>query len=126
MGEVKSYFFDSYALYELIIYDNDNYKIYGEDVTIVTTKMNLMEFHYGLLLKYGKELADKYFAELSQFCVDIEDNIIILANEFRVSMKKRKLSYIDCLGYAIAQARNIKFLTGDQGFKDLENVEYVK
>ena len=126
MGEIKPYFFDSYALYELLVFDNENYKPYAENISIVTTKMNLMEFHYGLLLKYGKEIADKYFSDLTKFCINIDDGIIILANEFRVSMKKRKLSYIDCLGYAIALSMGIKFLTGDQGFKDLENVEYVK
>jgi len=122
--KIETYFFDTYAFYE-IIEGNKDYEKYNE-VSIVTTKMNLMELHYGLLIKRGKEEADKIYYRLLKFAIDIEDNIIILANEFRASMKKRKLSYIDCLGYVIARSNNIKFLTGDKEFKYLENVEFIK
>ena len=124
MEKIETYFFDTYAFYE-IIEGNKDYEKYNE-VSIVTTKMNLMELHYGLLIKRGKEEADKIYYRLVKFAIDIEDNIIILANEFRASMKKRKLSYIDCLGYVIARSNNIKFLTGDKEFKYLENVEFIK
>ncbi|HLC86231.1 MAG TPA: PIN domain-containing protein [Candidatus Nanoarchaeia archaeon] len=124
MEKIETYFFDTYAFYE-IIEGNKDYEKYNE-VSIVTTKMNLMELHYGLLIKRGKEEADKIYYRLLKFAIDIEDNIIILANEFRASMKKRKLSYIDCLGYVIARSNNIKFLTGDKEFKYLENVEFIK
>jgi hypothetical protein len=92
----------------------------------VTTKLNLMELHYGLLLCYGKIAADKHFDELAKFSVDVSDETIKKANEFRASLKERKLSFVDCIGYIIARARNIKFLTGDSQFKDFENVEFVK
>ena len=45
-------------------------------------------------------------------------------NKFK--FKKEKLSYIDCLGYEVAKKLKIKFLTGDEGFRDKENVEFVK
>ena len=61
-----------------------------------------------------------------KYTIEINDEIIKLANAFRIANKKRKLSYIDCIGYIIARLRNIKFLTGDKQFEDLENVEYVK
>ena len=118
-------FFDSYALYE-IIEGNPNYKKYSENIAIITTKLNLMELHYGLLNKYGKEVADKYYDIFVEFTVEINDDLIKKANEFRISLKKKKLSYVDCIGYIIAKSRNIKFLTGDQQFSDLENVEFVK
>ena len=118
-------FFDSYALYE-IIDGNPNYKKYSENIAIITTKLNLMELHYGLLNKYGKEVADKYYDIFVEFTVDINDDLIKKANEFRISLKKKKLSYVDCIGYIIAKSRNIKFLTGDQQFFELENVEFVK
>jgi len=42
------------------------------------------------------------------------------------SQEKRKFSLIDCVGYSVAESLAIPFLTGDQEFEDLPNVEYVK
>jgi|SRR3989344_6663862 len=125
MEEIDTFFFDSYAFYE-IIEGNPNYKHYSKNIAIITTKLNLMELHYGLLLKYGKEKADKYYDQFAVFSVEITDNIIKKSNEFRMFMKKRKLSYVDCIGYIIAKLLNVRFLTGDKEFEDLENVEYIK
>lgn len=125
MGSITTYFFDTYALYE-IIEGNNNYKPYINNIAMITTKLNLMELHYGLLLKYGKAIADKYYKELIRFAIKISDEIIIKANELKASFKKRKLSYVDCIGYTIALQKNIKFLTGDKEFTDLKNVEFVK
>lgn len=126
MGEfIKTFFFDTYAFFE-IINGNPNYEKYKKDVAIITTKLNLMELHYGLLLSYRKETADYYFDSYSKFVIEITDDIIKLANEFKKVMKTRNLSYVDCVGYVLAKSRNIKFLTGDRQFKDLDNVEYVK
>jgi predicted nucleic acid-binding protein len=40
--------------------------------------------------------------------------------------EKKNLSYVDALGYIIAGKLGIKFLTGDNAFGGMENVEYVK
>ena len=125
MEELKTFFFDSYALYE-IINGNPSYNLYSKDIQIVTTKLNLMELHYGLLRIKGEKEADKYYDYFLQFCVEISDDIIKQANEFRLNNYKRELSYIDCLGYIIAKKRGFKFLTGDEQFKDFDNVEFVK
>lgn len=124
MENVKILFFDSYAFYEIIA-ENEDYKKYSKEIGIVTTKLNLMELHYGLLLRYGKEQADKYYDFFAKYAVEITDEIIKMANELRVTFKKRDLSYVDCIGYAIAKTMKIKFLTGDRQFKDLDNVEFV-
>ncbi len=125
MGEIEAYFFDTYAFHE-IINGNPLYKKYEKEIVIITTKLNLMELHYGILLLYGKEKADEYYENFLKFVVEIEDDIIKKANYFRAEYKKRKLSYVDCIGYIIAKSRNIKFLTGDMQFEDLENVQFVK
>ncbi|MEK6886626.1 MAG: PIN domain-containing protein [Nanoarchaeota archaeon] len=122
---VRTLFFDSYAFFE-IIEGNENYSKYTKDIAIITTKLNLMELHYGLLSKYGKDYADKYYDSLVQFTVEISDEIIKNANEFRNSFKKRDLSYVDCIGYTLAQSLSIKFLTGDRQFEDMDHVEFVK
>ena len=109
-----------------VIFGNPNYDNYVNDVTIVTTKLNLMELHYFLLLKYGKEKADRCYDGFIKFAINVDDKSIKQSNEFRVSLKKRGLSYIDCVGYTIAKSNGIKFLTGDKEFADLDNVEFVK
>ncbi len=125
MGEIKTYFFDTYAFYELIN-GNPNYTEYSSNIVIVTTKLNLMELHYGLMLLHGKEKADEYYDQFVKFSVEFDDKTIKLSNEFKMQNKDKKLSYIDCLGYITAKLMNIPFLTGDKGFQDIENVEYVK
>ncbi|MEK6862092.1 MAG: PIN domain-containing protein [Nanoarchaeota archaeon] len=125
MGEIETYFFDTYAFYE-IIHGNKNYRKYEKGIAIITTKLNLMELHYGLMLLYGKNYADYYYDLFISFVVDFDDNIIKKSNEFRIKNKKLRLSYIDCIGYTIAKNSGVKFLTGDEGFKTFENVEFVK
>jgi len=122
---VRTFFFDTYAFFELIG-GNENYKPYTERIAIVTTRLNLIELHYGLLIKHGKETADRYYYELLKFAVDVNDEVIIKANEFRATLKSKHLSYVDCIGYVLAKSRNIKFLTGDKEFAGLDGVEYVK
>jgi len=125
MEIITTYFFDSYAFFE-IIEGNQNYDPYSQDVGIITSKLNLMEVHYGLLNKYGKEIADRYYDRLLPFTIDLDDDIIKSANMIKLLFKKRDLSYVDCIGYTLAKARHVKFLTGDKQFEDLENVEFVK
>jgi predicted nucleic acid-binding protein len=122
---LKTYFFDTYAFFE-VVNGNFNYDKYSRDVAIVTTKLNLMELHYGLLLLYDKEKADEYYDKFVKFAIEITDDIIKLANYFKKVMKTRNVSYVDCIGYTLAKSRNILFLTGDKQFKDLDNVEFVK
>ena len=125
MGSITTFFFDSYAFYE-IIHGNKSYNKYKNDIAIITTKLNLMELHYGIMLKHGKEKADKYYDALKKYTIPISDDVIKNANEFRLKLKERKLSYVDCIGYTLARLRNVRFLTGDRQFEDLENTEFVK
>ena len=125
MEKVRKLFFDTYALLE-IIKGNKDYGQYKENITLLTTKLNLMEMHYVLLRTMGKEEADKYYDELVDFSIEVDNEVIKAANELKLSLKKKNLSYIDCVGYIIAKTTGVKFLTGDKEFKDLENVEFVK
>mgnify|MGYP001568106300 CR=1 FL=1 len=122
---INIYFFDSYAFFE-IIKRNENYFPYIKNIQIITTKLNLMELHYGLLRTVGKEEADKHFNYFSKFAVEFSDDIIKKSNQFKLLNKKRNLSYVDCIGYVISRSMNIKFLTGDKEFEHLEGVEFVR
>ena len=59
-------------------------------------------------------------------CVELEPNLIKEAALFRLQNKKLDLSYVDALGYIVAKRHNVLFLTGDDAFEKLPNVEFVK
>ncbi|MBI2549163.1 PIN domain-containing protein [Candidatus Woesearchaeota archaeon] len=122
--EIKIFFADTYALIELLG-GNPNYKTYLNH-TLLTTKFNLLELYYHFLHDYGKETADKYLDIYLKFVIPITDNSIRNGMEFKLRHKKEKLSYVDCIGYALALEFGIKFLTGDQKFENKENVVFVK
>ena len=124
MEEIGSYFLDTYALIE-IIKENKNYKKFQETIN-VTGLMNLYELHYIVSKWFGSEKADVIINKLKEIIIDIKIEDIKKASKFKINNIRKKFSYIDCLGYAMALNRNIKFLTGDKEFENLESVEFVR
>jgi predicted nucleic acid-binding protein len=120
-----SYFFDSYAVIE-IIEDNPKYLALLDNVGFAISLWNLLEVHQMLLRQYGPVFADHTFDSLRDFLIEIPDDVIKEASKMRYAMKKRKLSYVDCIGYCMAKRMGIEFLTGDIQFRDLKHVRYVK
>lgn len=115
-------FFDTYAFFE-IIRGNPKYAPYKE-TTFITTIFNLAEFNYALKRETGEILADEYTQKYGKFIVQVLIDDIKKAMSFR--LKHRELSISDAIGYIVAQRYNINFLTGDEAFKEFENVEFVK
>ena len=124
MTEIKIFLADTYALIELLG-GNLNYKPYLNHI-IITNKFNLIELYYHFLKDYDKKTADEYLQLYSKFIIPITYNCIRKGMEFKLKYKKEKLSYVDCIGYALAFELGIKFLTGDKKFEDKDNVEFVK
>lgn len=120
----ESYFFDSYAFFE-ILKANKNYTKYTE-VEIITTKLNLFELYLGTVREKSeteaREVLDLYY----QFAVDFDKKTIEEAAKLKNQLNKRDVSMTDCIGYTMAKQLGIKFLTGDKEFENLENVEFVK
>lgn len=123
MGTV-SLFFDTYAFFE-IFRDNPTYRRFWGTLSVVTTRLNLMELYYGLLKHYDTKTADFVYNYLLRAVVETDDATIKEAMQFRLQNRKKKLSYVDCIGYIVALRHSIKFLTGDRQFKGLPNVEFV-
>ncbi len=117
------YFFDTYAIIELIN-GNPNYDFVKESV-IITGVMNLVEVYYALLLENNREIVDSIIKIFNFEFLDINPQTAIESALFRYKHKKKSLSYIDCIGYNLALHNNLKFLTGDKGFRDFENVKYI-
>lgn len=121
---VNAFFFDSYALVELTK-GNPKYIAYADSQVIITI-FNLVEFTYSALTDYGKEKAEELCKKFTECVHNIDEDTIIEAMEFRKQHKKRNLSYADCVGYVFAKKNKLVFLTGDEQFRNFDNVEFVK
>ena len=125
MTEETAFFYDTYAILE-IIKGNENYSKYVKNTGIVTTKLNLMELFYRLYVLHGLKIAEFYYQKYLPFAVGISDSLIKKSAIFSAENKKKDLSYVDCIGYVLALEHKIKFLTGDMQFKEMDNTEFVK
>lgn len=118
------YFWDTYAIVELIN-GNPNYAKYSQE-EVVLTIFNLAEVYWVCLNEYSEEIANELYGEYSRAVVQISDEVLKEAIKFRKQNKKKDLSYTDCIGYVYSLKNNLKFLTGDKEFQGLKNVEFVK
>lgn len=119
---MSKYFFDSYALFE-VVYGNEKFIPYAK-AGGVTTLFNIAELNYGLK-------KEKSFTEADEITDEFRASTIkVLWEDIRKAMnlktKHRHLSIPDAIGYIVAKRLGIKFLTGDEDFKDFDNVEFVK
>lgn len=118
----KVYFFDTYAFFR-IIEGNTNYKKY-QNSKAITTIFNLAELNYNLKKEKDKKTADEITRKYWGFLVDV--SLEDLKEAMDLKIKYKDLSIPDVIGYVIAKKHGIKFLTGDEGFKNFENVEFIK
>ncbi len=121
----KTFFFDTYALFAIVL-GQESYKEYTTKIEVVTTIMNIYELYYILIQQNKYREAEIFFEKFLPNCIDVEPPLIKEASKFRLQNSKLKLSYVDALGYVIARELGISFLTGDNGFKDLPNVKFIK
>lgn len=121
---LKEYFFDSYALIE-IIKGNPQYINYIE-CAVTITELNLIEVVYSVFKDFGEAKAKEIYGLFSECVQEIDWEIMLEALKFRQKHKKMHLSYADCVGYAFAKGKGFRFLTGDEDFRFMDNVEFVK
>lgn len=119
-----NYFFDTYALIA-ITQNNPNYVALSEEV-VVTTKFNVAELVYVVLSDRGEEAARAALERFKDAEIEVPESVLFKAMVFRLRNKKKGLSYTDCIGYTYALENGLKFLTGDDAFKGMDNVAFVK
>ena len=107
---------------------NRRYIRYFEKDTGHLTVLNLMEIYYGVLKDYSEADAEQAYSANAKYAVEFGDDDVKDAMKRKLALrgKKLNLSYADALGYSVYLRLKVKFLTGDEAFEDLENVEYVK
>lgn len=119
-----SYFYDTYAIISLIDGDK-NYDKYKKNI-ITTNLLNLAEIYNIFLRTHGKQTARYWIKKLNFNLLELNEDSLFKAVEFRFDNKKENLSLTDCIGYILALKNNMKFLTGDKKFENKKNVEFVK
>lgn len=119
-----NFLYDTYALIE-IHKGNPNYQPYVSG-PISLIQLNVIELMYHFVRLQEQEEGKEYIRYLSPFVVEVPDTILWKAMELKFLKKADDLSFTDCIGYVYAQENGMRFLTGDQKFKDLPGVEYVK
>ena len=124
---------DTYALYEWLVYNNQKYKKYFEEIDVsggYITELVLLEFYHHIFHEQGKSIADNLFNAITAKTetVKLNEERIKKTGQKRSEMlkEKKKLSYTDCLNLVIAEEKNTKVLTGDKEFKEMKNAEFVK
>ena len=123
-GGIKKYFFDTYAIIE-IISGNPIYEKFVDESPIITI-FNLAEIYYSAINNLDESKAEEIYNKYSCCVVPVLDEILKEAMKFRRKNKKRNLSYTDCIGYIYSIKNNLIFLTGDKEFENLDNVEFVR
>ncbi|MEK6859495.1 MAG: PIN domain-containing protein [Nanoarchaeota archaeon] len=125
-----AYFFDTCVIIEIF---NSNPKFYKyKDEFKTFTIFNLAEIYHCLLKDLDHTEANKIYYTLNSFAQPISDDILTEAIEFRINhnskltKKQKPLSYADAIGYIYAKHNNLNFLTCDDQFIDLPNVEHIK
>ena len=126
MQKTTRFFYDSYAVLAYLS-DNTRYRIYFEENDGFLTKLNLMEIHYRLLEVHGGKAASQVVKTFAKYVVDFGIADIEGAMKLRLKLKKNgcDISYADAVGYYLALKFDVKFLTGDKWFKELDGVEFV-
>jgi predicted nucleic acid-binding protein len=118
----EAFFFDSYALFEMVK-GNPNFEKYRKNTGIVTV-LNLIEFNYGLKKEIDSETADILTEKYLPAAVEIGFSEIKEAASLKI--RKKELSHPDAIGYVVAKKHKVRFLTGDEAFRNMPNVEFVK
>ena len=93
-----------------------------------TSILNLMELYFHVLRDAGEDSAENSYVQFKPLVAPLSDIDVKNAMKFRLSSRAKRLdiSYTDAVGYVMSKSLGLKFLTGDEAFKNLENIEFVK
>ena len=89
-----------------------------------TTVWNLVELYLAVLRDRGEIEAQRQFVRFRTIAVDPEDGWLFEA--MNLKLRRNKLSYADAIGYTAARRIGARFLTGDEAFRRLPDVEFCR
>jgi PIN domain nuclease of toxin-antitoxin system len=118
---------DSYAFVAALDGSKAYAKLLGEN-EVVTTTIHLVEVGAAVLRRAGASQLEAALAPLYGLCVEPPARVAVAAARFRVARREAgaSCSHVDALGYALAQHLGVPFLTGDEAFRGVPGVKFVK
>lgn len=119
-----NYFFDSYAIIELLK-SNPAYARF-KDEPMVTSAANLGEVYYYHLRVRAVPEYHEFLLRTQPTLLETTARAWEEAALLKFAHRQENASLIDCLGYELARANHLRFLTGDPPFEQLPNVEFVR
>lgn len=117
------FYFDTYALVERLR-GSPAYEPYGK-VPIFTHATNILELAARIIRDFDETVARREIAALECNEIEATRDDLFVAAAFWVQHRGKNVSYVDALGYTLAQRHEMLFLTGDKAFKGTDGVEYV-
>jgi predicted nucleic acid-binding protein len=115
---------DTYALMAMAQGDDAYARYTVEEFFIPDT--TLAEFSRVLLRTVPQEAHDIWMSALEPYAHPVDRNLLLDAMAFRQEHRKNDFSFFDAVGFVAALRARCVFVTGDEEFKGLENVEFVK
>lgn len=117
------FFFDTYALIER----QSGSAAYAPfaPMPVFTHQFNLYEFVTAIVRVADEGRAREELRLLAPNLLEAETDDLFAAARFKRLQARKRVSYVDALGYVLARKHGMRFLTGDRAFKGIENVEHV-
>jgi len=132
-GNRMPYLFDTYAFIAYYFEGRESYRKYFEKAAgdDYTSMLSLMEVYSRIFHAENEGAAEEILGNIvGNFKILPLNDIGVIkeAGVFRSKMlkEKRSLSYTDSVNYVLAQGLGIKLLTGDEDFRGVTGVEFVK
>ena len=120
-------FADTYALLGHV----DGFPAYVRllsDGDYVTTALNACEYAHKILMRGQGEALDLALPPILDHVVQPGPEVPLAAAQFKRDRLKAgaECSYVDAWGYATARSLGLQFLTGDEDFRGVPGVKFVK
>jgi predicted nucleic acid-binding protein len=121
-GSTPRFFLDTYALIE-IVRGNPRYRRYLA-AELRTSVWNLVGLYLAILRDRGEAEARGQFGRFRTIVVEPDDEWLFEAMALKT--RRPRLSYADSVGYTAARRIGARFLTGDEAFRRLPDVEFCR
>lgn len=118
------YYLDNYALVEIT---NDNKRFHKFfDTEFIISDLTLADFYRVLLRKFNQQTAEYWAKRLNAYSLSVAREVLFKAIKFKHKNKEKGFSFFDCVGYTLARERKALFVTGDEEFRNMPGVEFIK
>ena len=120
---MKELCIDTYALWE-IIQGNPKFSFLLNEEMVIT-EWTLLELYKTMIKSFDKSFSLLWIEKFRPFSRTVNFETLMMSVDFFEENKKKNLSLFDCVGYIYSKTNNLRFVTGDKEFKDMENVLFI-